>query len=232
MAESVSRFILQRLNREWGVQRIYGYPGDGINGFMAAFRELDGAPEFIQLRHEGMASFAACAHAKFTDEVGVCIATSGPGALQLLNGLYDAKLDHQAVVALVGQQQRSSLGADWLQEVDLHTLLGDVGEFTQTCMVPAQAAQLVDRAMRVAISSRTVACLVVPADVQHAAAKEPDRSHGSVFSSAEHAVGRPVPEPGELERAAEVLNAGKRVAILIGQGAQGAQVEEIGRAHV
>jgi pyruvate dehydrogenase (quinone) len=232
MAESVARFMLERLNREWGTERIYGYPGDGINGFMAAFHELDGTPEFIQVRHEGIASFAACAHSKFTDEVGVCIATSGPGALQLLNGLYDAKLDHQPVVAIVGQQQRASLGADWLQEVDLHTVLGDVGEFTQTCMVPAQAAQLVDRAMRVAITSRTVACIIVPADVQHAAAEEPERAHGSVFSSPEHSVGRPVPEPEDLARAATVLNEGERVAILVGQGTIDAQPEVIETADV
>src|ERR671915_280314 len=130
--------MLHRLNEQWGVGRIYGYPGDGINGFMGAFQELEGKPEFIQVRHEVIAGYAACAHAKFTDEVGVCIATSGPGAIQLLNGLYDAKLDHQPVVAIVGQQQRVSLGSDWLQEVDLHALLKDVGEYVQTCMAPAQ----------------------------------------------------------------------------------------------
>src|SRR5207302_6198924 len=132
MSETVAEFMLRRLAEEWGVQRVYGYPGDGINGFMGAFQELDGRPEFIQVRHEVIASFAACAHAKFTGEVGVCIATSGPGAVQLLNGLYDAKLDHQPVVAIVGQQKRASLGAEWLQEVDLQALLQDVSEFVQT----------------------------------------------------------------------------------------------------
>jgi pyruvate dehydrogenase (quinone) len=227
MAENVSEFMLSRLHREWGVKRIYGYPGDGINGLMGAFQELDGRPEFIQVRHEVIASFAACAHAKFTGEVGVCIATSGPGAIQLLNGLYDAKLDHQPVVAIVGQQKRVSLGANWLQEVDLHSLLKDVGEFVQTCMAPEQAAHLVDRAMRVAIASRTVACIIVPIDVQHARAEHPERAHGSVFSSPGLGESRLVPEEHELRRAADVLNAGRKVAILIGQGAAGAQDQVI-----
>src|SRR3954462_11585127 len=126
MAQTVSEFMLERLQRDWGVERIYGYPGDGISGLMGAFQELDGSPEFVQVRHEVIASFAACAHAKFTDEVGVCIATSGPGAIQLLNGLYDAKSDHRPVVAIVGQQQRVSLGSDWLQEVDLQALMAEV----------------------------------------------------------------------------------------------------------
>ena len=227
MAASVAEFMLDRLRREWGTERVYGYPGDGISGFMGAFQELDGRPEFIQVRHEVIAGFAACAHAKFTGEPGVCLATSGPGALQFLNGLYDAKLDHQPVVALIGQQQRVSLGSDWLQEVDLHTLLGDVAEFVQTCMAPSQAAHLVDRAVRVATSSRTVACIIVPVDVQHERHEHPERSHGSVFSGAGMHVSAPVPDEAELRRAAEVLNQGKKVAILIGQGAAGAQEEVV-----
>ena len=228
MAETVAEFMLRRLAEEWGVKRIYGYPGDGVSGLMGAFHRLDGSPEFVQMRHEVIASYAACAHAKFTGEPGVCVATSGPGAIQLLNGLYDAKLDHQPVVAIVGQQKRVSLGADWLQEVDLQGLLKDVaGEFVHTCMAPGQARHLVDRAMRTAITSRTVACVVVPVDVQHAPAEEPQRAHGSVFSSA--ALGRPhvVPQPEQLREAAEILNAGERVAILIGQGAAGAGREVI-----
>src|SRR3712207_3889660 len=173
MSESVGQFVLDHLTKEWDVQRIFGYPGDGISGFMGGFQELGGTPEFVQVRHEVIASFAATAHAKLTGEVGVCIATSGPGAIQLLNGLYDAKLDHTPLVAIVGQQQRVSLGSDWLQEVDLAALLGDVSEFVGTCMAPGQARHLVDRAMRVALSTRGVACLIVPVDVQHAAAEDP-----------------------------------------------------------
>src|SRR5437764_5805696 len=233
MAENVAEFMLHRLHDQWGVNRIYGYPGDGISGLMGAFAELDGKPEFVQVRHEVIGSFAACAHSKFTGEVGVCIATSGPGAIQLLNGLYDAKLDHAPVLAIVGQQQRVSLGSEWLQEVDLHNLFKDVaGEFVQTCMAPEQARHLVDRGMRIAAASRTVTAIIVPVDVQHADHQEPERSHGSVFSSAAIANQRLVPDEAELRSAAEVLNAGKRVAILIGQGAIGAEEEVIQTADV
>jgi pyruvate dehydrogenase (quinone) len=233
MSQSVGEFMLHRLHEEWGVNRIYGYPGDGISGLMGAFRELGGKPEFVQVRHEVIASFAACAHAKFTGEVGVCLATSGPGAIQLLNGLYDAKLDHQPVVAIVGQQKRVSLGSDWLQEVDLAALFNDVaGEFVHTCMAPEQARHLIDRAMRTAIASRTVTCVIVPVDVQHAPAEDPGRSHGSVFSSAAWSRPRVLPEDEDLRRAADVLNAGRKVAMLIGQGAAGAQDEVIEAADV
>src|SRR3954447_7223096 len=227
MAESVGTFMLRRLRDDWGVGRIYGYPGDGISGLMGGFQELGGTPEFVQVRHEVIAAYAATAHAKLTGEVGVCIATSGPGALQLLNGLYDAKLDHTPVVAIVGQQQRVSLGSDWLQEVDLHSLLGDVSEFVHTCMAPEQARHLVDRAMRTAIATRGVACIVVPVDIQHADAADPPKSHGSVFSSAGISMPAAVPEDEDRKRAAGVLNAGSRVAMLIGQGAIGAEDEVI-----
>src|SRR5205823_11915674 len=138
MAELVADFVLKRL-REWGVQRIYGYPGDGINALLGALDRAGGDPEFIQVRHEEMAAFMACGHAKFTGEVGVCLATSGPGAIHLLNGLYDAKLGHAPVVAIVGQQKRASLGAEYQQEVDLQVLFKDVSEYVQTCMDPSQA---------------------------------------------------------------------------------------------
>src|SRR5690349_18150994 len=225
MSKTVGQFILERL-AEWGVERIYGYPGDGINGLLGAFHEVD-RPEFVQVRHEEIASFAATAHAKFTGEVGVCLATSGPGAIHLLNGLYDAKLDHQPVVAIIGQQARSSLGASYQQEVDLPVLYKDVAsEFVATCMVPEQAELLVDRAMRVAKATRSVTCIIVPNDVQESPAADPPRAHGSVFSSPE-GIGdvQVTPDPGLLRRAAELLNAGERVAILAGQGAKGASKE-------
>src|SRR5690349_7137322 len=153
-AITTAQFALERLAREWGVKRVYGYPGDGINGLLGAFHHVPEL-EFTQVRHEEIASFAACAHAKFTGEVGVCMATSGPGAVHLLNGLYDAKLDKQPVVAIVGQQARSSLGAEYQQEVDLQTLYKDVAhEFVHVCMAPAQARHLVDRAVRVAAATR------------------------------------------------------------------------------
>src|SRR3954470_12127589 len=229
MSQTVAQFMLQRLV-DWGVRRIYGYPGDGINGLLGAFHHV-GELEFTQTRHEEIAAFAATAHAKFTGEVGVCMATSGPGAIHLLNGLYDARLDKQPVVAIVGQQKRMSLGSDYQQEVDLQTLFKDVAsEFVQTCMTAEQAPHLIDRAMRVARASRSVTCVIVPNDVQEATYSEPPRQHGAVFSSTTPADDTQlVPGMQTLRRAADVLNAGEKVAILIGQGAKRAagEVEQI-----
>jgi pyruvate dehydrogenase (quinone) len=224
---NVGEFILERLS-EWGVKRIYGYPGDGINGILGAFHEVGDKVEFTQVRHEELASFAACAHAKFTGEVGVCLATSGPGAVHLLNGLYDAKLDHQPVVAIIGQQARSSLGANYQQEIDLDSLYKDVaGEFVQVCMVPAQARHLVDRAVRVALASRTVTAIIVPNDVQESPYEDPPRAHGTVYSSPGYSRPRTVPAAQDLQAAAEILNVGEKVAILVGQGAIGADQEVV-----
>src|SRR5438270_5651488 len=165
MAELTADFVLKRL-REWGVERIYGYPGDGINAFLGALdrAQPEGGPEFIQARHEEMAAFMACGHGKFAgpDAIGVCMATSGPGAVHLLNGLYDAKLDHVPVVAIVGQQKRSSLGASYQQEVDLQALFKDVSEYVQVCMEGAQARHLVDRAIRIALDRKGVCTLIFP----------------------------------------------------------------------
>jgi pyruvate dehydrogenase (quinone) len=232
MATLVADFILERLT-EWGIHRIYGYPGDGINGFLGALDRADGDPEFIQVRHEEMAAFMACGHAKYTGEVGVCLATSGPGAIHLLNGLYDAKLDHAPVVAIVGQQKRMSLGADYQQEVDLNTLFKDVSEYVQVCMEPAQARHLVDRAVRIAQAERAVCTLIVPNDVQEEKAVEaPPREHGAVFSGVGYVAPRVIPPDSELDRAAEILNAGDKVAILVGQGALGAEDELVETAEV
>jgi pyruvate dehydrogenase (quinone) len=222
-----AQFILHRLT-EWGVKRVYGYPGDGINGLLGAFHEVGDELEFVQTRHEEIAAFAACAHAKLTGEVGVCMATSGPGAIHLLNGLYDAKLDHQPVVAIVGQQKRMSLGANYQQEVDLQVLFKDVAsEFVQYCMDPTQARHLIDRAIRVARASRSVTCVIVPEDVQEAPYEEPPRMHGAVFSSIGFSDPVVRPRDEDLRRAAEVLNAGSKVAMLVGQGAAQAAEEVI-----
>jgi len=212
---------------EWGVQRIYGYPGDGINAFLGAFDRADGDPEFIQARHEEMAAFMACGHAKWTGEVGGCMATSGPGAIHLLNGLYDAKLDHQPVVAIVGQQSQKALGGHYQQEVDLITLFKDVAhEYVVMVTDPAQMRHAVDRAMRIAKAERTVTCIIVPNDVQGEDAEpQPPHAHGTIHSSVGHATARVVPPDVELRKAAEILNAGERVAMLIGQGALGAAEE-------
>jgi pyruvate dehydrogenase (quinone) len=222
MSDTVGDYLLDRLST-WGVRRIYGYPGDGINGLIGAFeRSSNGKrPEFIQVRHEEMAAFMACAHAKFTGEVGVCMATSGPGAIHLLNGLYDAKLDHQPVVAIVGQQARAGLGGNYQQEVDLTTLFKDVAhEFVQIAMEPAQIRHLVDRACRIALAERTVTAIIVPNDVQESpAVKQPPHKHGTVHSSPGYRRPRVVPHDDDLSRAADALNAGERVAMLVGQGA-------------
>src|SRR5205823_6125711 len=225
MTELVADFILERL-REWGVHRIYGYPGDGINALLGALDRANGDPELIQVRHEEMAAFMACGHAKFSGEVGVCLATSGPGAIHLLNGLYDAKLDHQPVLAIVGQQARQALGGDYQQEVDLVTLFKDVAhEYVQMATHPAQMRHLIDRAIRIALSQRTVTCLVVPNDLAGMEAEQPPHEHGTVHSSVGFAAPRIVPGGSELRRAAEVLNDGEKVAILIGQGALDAGAE-------
>jgi pyruvate dehydrogenase (quinone) len=225
---NVSEFMLQRL-RAWGVRRIYGYPGDGTNGLNLAFHEVGDEVEFVQVRHEELAAFAACAHAKLTGEVGVCMATSGPGAIHLLNGLYDAKLDHAPVVAIVGQQKRMSLGGDYQQEVDLRTLFKDVAsEYIGECIDPRQAAHLIDRAVRTARAERTVTAVIVPSDVQEMPYEEPPRAHGALFAG-EPGYHDPVVRPGDddLRRAAEVLNAGERVSILVGHGAKDAADEVI-----
>src|SRR4051794_34179780 len=171
-SKTTSDQILQRLHA-WGVRRVFGYPGDGINGLMGAFDRMGERMEFIQARHEELAAFIACAHAKFTGEVGVCMATSGPGAIHLLNGLYDAKADHQPVLAIVGQAARAAMGGDYQQEVDLASLFKDVAhEYVHTATVPAQIRHLVDRAMRIARDQRTVTCLIVPSDLQELEAVE------------------------------------------------------------
>src|ERR671938_1451339 len=225
MAQNVSDFLLQRL-LDWGVYRIYAYPGDGINGLLGAFGRIGDKLDFVQVRHEEMAAFMACAHAKFTGEVGVCMATSGPGAIHLLNGLYDAKVDHQPVVAIIGQQKRTSLGVHYQQEVDLQTLFKDVSAYVQYCMEPAQARQLVDRAMRIAMDEKVVCTLIFPGDVQEEkAVSSPPRTHGSVYSSIGYARPRIVPQDTELDRAAELLNGAEKVAMLVGQGALDASDE-------
>jgi pyruvate dehydrogenase (quinone) len=228
----VADYVLSRLT-EWGVHRIYGYPGDGINGFLGALDRAKGDPEIIQPRHEEMGAFMAGAHAKFTGEIGCCLATSGGGAIHLLNGLYDAKLDHQPVVALVGQQKRFSLGAAYQQEIEPTVLFSDVSEFVQTCMHPAQARQLVDRACKVALSNRTVATVIFPVDVQEAEAQpSPPRVHGAVYTSVGWTRPRVIPPESELDKAAAILNEGSRVAMLVGQGAAEAQDEVVAAAEV
>ncbi|MFC7524228.1 thiamine pyrophosphate-requiring protein [Parapedobacter sp. GCM10030251] len=222
---NVSDFLINRL-LTWGIKRIFGYPGDGINGLLGALnrnRDL----VFIQTRHEEMSAFMACAHAKFTQTVGVCLATSGPGAIHLLNGLYDAKLDHQPVVAIIGQQRRTALGGNYQQEVDLMSLFKDVaGDYVQMLTHPAQVRQVVDRAIRIAVAKRTVTAVIIPSDLQEESAiQEPPREHGYMVTGTGFPHSRLIPQQAELMKAADILNAGKRVAILVGAGAMGAAAE-------
>uniref|UniRef100_UPI000831491E thiamine pyrophosphate-requiring protein n=1 Tax=Azohydromonas lata TaxID=45677 RepID=UPI000831491E len=232
MTMTVSDQVLQRLYA-WGIRRIYGYPGDGINGLMGALDRCSDRVEFIQARHEELAAFMACAHAKFTGEVGVCMATSGPGAIHLLNGLYDAKADHQPVLAIVGQQARAALGGDYQQEVDLLSLFKDVAhEYVHMATVPAQIRHLVDRAMRIARDQRTVTCLILPNDLQELKAEpDPPREHGTIHSGIGLTAKRVLPAQADLQAAADVLNAGQRVAILAGAGALHATDELIAVAE-
>lgn len=228
----VADYLLRRLY-EWGIDRIFGYPGDGINGFLGALDRAEGHPEFIQARHEEMAAFMATAHAKFTGDVGVCMATSGPGAIHLLNGLYDAKLDHQPVVAIMGQQKRISVGADYQQEIDLASLFKDVSAYSTTIMHPGSARHAIDRAVRIALANRSVSTIIIPEDVQEEEAMEaPPRMHGAVYSSIGYVEPDITPPKEQLERAAAVLNSGERVAMLVGQGAAKAEDEVIETAEI
>ncbi len=231
--QTVSDCMVQRLYA-WGVRRIYGYPGDGINGLVGAIQRAGDKLRFIQTRHEEMAAFMACGHAKFTGEVGVCMATSGPGAIHLLNGLYDAKLDHQPVVAIVGQTATSAIGSDYQQEVDLQSLFKDVAhEYVHTCMHPAAARHMIDRAMRIAHAERTVTCVIVPNDVQELDGIEtPPHEHNMALSGIGFHHGVIVPSDRDLHAAAEVLNSGKRVAMLVGAGALEASEEVLAVAEV
>jgi pyruvate dehydrogenase (quinone) len=231
MSRTVADFLIERLHA-WGVQRIFGYPGDGINGIIGAIQRSKDV-DFVLARHEEMAAFMAGGHAKFTGEVGVCLATSGPGAIHLLNGLYDAMMDHQPVLAIVGQQARSALGTSYQQEVDLLSVFEDVAAYVQMVTVPAQLPVVVDRALRIAQSERTVTCLIFPNDLQECPAlDETPREHGFVPGGIGYATPLVVPRAKDLQRAADILNAGRRVSILVGQGARGAAAEVVEVADV
>ncbi|MEX3810983.1 thiamine pyrophosphate-requiring protein [Paraburkholderia sp. BR13439] len=244
MAETVGDFIIGRLHA-WGVRRIYGYPGDGINGVFGALNRAQseakkrhrgtdqpGPIEFIQVRHEEMAAFMAAAHAKFTGELGVCIATSGPGASHLLTGLYDARMDHMPVLAIAGQQARAAIGGHYQQELDLPAMFKDVaGSFVGFATMPAQVRHLVDRAVRIALAERAVTALILPNDLQDIPYEPPGRKHGTLHSGIGYARPRVVPGDQQLRQAADVLNAGRRVAILVGAGALHATDEVIAVAE-
>jgi pyruvate dehydrogenase (quinone) len=226
MSDTVGDVLLNRL-RQWNVRQVFGYPGDGINGLLAAWQRAGDKPQFVQARHEEMAAFEAVGFAKFSGEVGVCVATSGPGAIHLLNGLYDAKLDHVPVVAIVGQTERSATGGSYQQEVDLASLFKDVcSEYVQTCMVPQQLPNLIDRAIRIALSEACPTCIIVPSDVFDLEYEAPAHAFKQVPSSLGLSEARVAADDGVVRQAADLLNAGQRVAMLVGQGARDC-VEEL-----
>ncbi|MFZ2067214.1 MAG: thiamine pyrophosphate-requiring protein, partial [Xanthobacteraceae bacterium] len=231
MTVNVSEFIWRRLS-EWGLKRVYGYPGDGVGGLDVALEKAKDFMEYVQVRHEEMAAFMASAHAKFTGQVGLCYATSGPGAIHLLNGLYDAKLDHVPVVALVGQQARTALGASYQQEVDLQNLFKDVAsEFVGMASVPEQVRHLIDRAVRIAHTKRAVTCVILPNDLQLLPYEDPPVAHGTTHTGIGYAGPAKLPDQASLHAAAEVLNSGEKVAMLVGAGALDATDEVIAVAE-
>ena len=232
MGKTVGDFVVERLHA-WGVRRIFGYPGDGINGVIGALGRAGDKIEFVQARHEEMAAFMACGHAKMTGEPGVCLATGGAGAIHVLTGLYDAKADHQPVVAILGQQARSALGSHYQQEVDLVSLFKDVAsEYVQVISTPTQARHVLDRALRIAQSERCPTCVIIPSDVQDLDNEPPKHAHLMTHSGTGYSRPRVVPAEQDLDRAAEVLNAGERVAILAGAGALDAGEEVLRAAEI
>ncbi|MFJ5058796.1 thiamine pyrophosphate-requiring protein [Streptomyces nigra] len=225
MSTTVADHILERL-RAWGVEHVFGYPGDGINGLLAAWGRAENRPRFVQSRHEEMSALQAVGYAKFSGRVGVCAATSGPGAIHLLNGLYDAKLDHVPVVAIVGQTHRTAMGGSYQQEVDLHTLFKDVAsDFVETVTVPEQLPNVLDRAIRTAYARRAPTAIIVPGDVQELEYSAPTHEFKMVPSSLESGAWTTIPSEDSVRQAAEILNSGDKVAILVGQGAAGARAE-------
>jgi pyruvate dehydrogenase (quinone) len=221
-----SELLVERL-ADWGVDTVFGLPGDGINGLMEGFRRHQDKVRFVLVHHEEAAAFMACGYAKATGRLGVCLATSGPGGIHLLNGLYDAKLDHAPVLALTGMQETQLLGTGYQQEVHLEKLYQDVAAYDVMVHVPGQIPALVDRAVRTSLARRTVSHLTFPNDLQVAPAEQvpyPGVAPARLPATAPVYVAPPgLPRPADLERAAEVLNRGTKVAMLVGAGALGAR---------
>src|SRR6478672_3425601 len=222
-------FLVERL-KAWGVKRIFGYSGDGINGVIGALQR-DGGIDFIQPRHEEMGAFMAVAHAKFTGELGVCLATGGPGATHLITGLYDAKADHTPLLAICGQAESTVRGGSYQQELNLDRMFADVAEYVQEVSRPAQLPHVVDRAVRLAMARCGPSAIILPKDVQEEKFAEPVRAHGFTRSGPGYSRPSVVPSGEDLRKAADLLNAGNKVAILIGAGAKEAADEVIAVAE-
>src|SRR5579859_2247425 len=215
MSDTVADVVLARL-RDWDVRQVFGFPGDGINGLLAAWQRAGDKPQFVQARHEEMAAFEAVGFAKFSGGFGVCVATSGPGAVHLLNGLYDAKLDHVPVVAIVGQTERSAMGGSYQQEIDLLSLFKDVcSDYVQMCTVPEQLPNLIDRAIRIAVSESAPTCIIIPSDVLDLDYVAPQHAFKQVPSSVGMSASTVTAEHSAVVKAAEILNGGQKVALLV-----------------
>ena len=232
MAQTVSEILVSRLI-EWGVDTIFGLPGDGINGVFEALREHQDKLKFIQVRHEEAAAFAACAYAKFTGRLGVCIATSGPGGVHLLNGLYDAKFDRQPVLAITGHTFHDLIGTHYQQDLDLDKLFMDVAVYNQRVMGPAHVENVVDEAIKTALAYRGVAHVTIPKDIQEWKTSDAQRSSMNVknHSAGVLASRYPIPPEADFEAAARLIADGSRVAILAGRGALGARKEVLALAE-
>ena len=222
-------FFVDRL-KAWGVKRIFGYSGDGINGVIGALQR-DGGIDFIQPRHEEMGAFMAVAHSKFTGELGVCLATGGPGATHLITGLYDAKLDHMPVLAICGQAESTVRGGSYQQELNLDRMFADVAEYVQEVAHPAQLPHVIDRAIRLALARRGPSVIIIPKDVQEQPFEAPKRAHGFTRSGPGYSRPIVIPAEADLRNAANILNSGDKIAILIGAGAASAADELIAIAE-
>ncbi len=226
MTKTVGEFFVDHL-QTWGIKIIFGYPGDGINGVLRGLEKAGDKLLFVQARHEEMAAFMASAYAKFSGEMGVCLSTGGPGATHMSTGLYDAMQDHQPVLAIMGQAPRAVRGAHYPQELNLDRMLNDVAEYVQEGLVPQQIALILDRGIRTAKSRNGVAAIIMPNDLSDAPYEGPKRAHGYARSSPGYRKPKIVPYEVDLRAAAEVLNAGEKVAILVGAGALNATDEVI-----
>lgn len=223
MAKTTADLLVERLI-DWGVDTIFGLPGDGVNGIFEALRTRQDQIQFIQVRHEEAAAFAACGYAKFTRRLGVCLATSGPGGIHLLNGLYDAKCDGQPVLAITGHTFHDLIGTHYQQDVDLDKLFMDVAAYNQRVMGPAHVTSLVDEAIKTALARRTVAHITIPKDVQDWTLSDEERSDANIpkHSADLYAAAYPLPPQPLIEEAAEIINDASKVVILAGAGSLGA----------
>lgn len=226
MAQTTADLLMDRLI-DWGIDTVFGMPGDGINGVFEAMRKRQDRIRFIQVRHEEAAAFAACGYAKYTGKMAACMGTSGPGGIHLLNGLYDAKMDQQPVLAIAGDTYHDLIGTRYQQDVNLAKLFTEVSVFSERVTGPAHVINVVDEAIRLALARRGVACLVIPKDIQEQTADDENRSKANVpqHSAEIFAAACPVPSGSDIQRAADIINRGRKVAILAGQGALGASEE-------